>query len=97
MKLNLEGSHVFAISEENIDLLCRKCHGEGVSMEGLEKQIKAYLNILKSQIQTKIYETLKGYYESNVTYYIRAYDPSSGCFSSAATSNIAVSTIPPIC
>jgi hypothetical protein len=94
MKLNSEGSHVFAISEENIDLLCRKCHGEGVSMEGLEKQTKAYLNILKSEIQTKIYETLKGYYESNVTYYVRAYDPSTGCFSSAATSNIAVSTIP---
>jgi hypothetical protein len=44
MKLNSEGSHVFAISEENIDLLCRKLHREGVSMEGLEKQTKAYLN-----------------------------------------------------
>mgnify|MGYP000086932311 CR=1 FL=1 len=89
MKLNLDGLHAFTISKENVDTLCVICHGEGVTAKGLKNQTEELLSILESKIETKLLNIINNYVAS-ATYYVRAYDPVTDCYSSPATSNVAI-------
>ncbi len=86
MKLNPDGLHSFKIDPAKKGELCANCHGN-TNGEGLKAQIESLLAQLEAKIGANIQSQLNAIADPGVTsYYVRAWDPVSDCYSSSLSS-----------
>ncbi|MFO0588278.1 MAG: cytochrome c3 family protein [Polyangiaceae bacterium] len=97
MEYNPKGPHTFTIEAADKAEVCANCHG-ATSGEGLQAQVEDLLANLSNKMGNNLSATLNGVVNGGASYYLRAWDPVTDCYSTfcaagTAPSNVTVSQL----